>query len=44
VSVGEAIQPTGGDWQAALALHDEARRAILALCREPDLIGEPTAI
>jgi 1-acyl-sn-glycerol-3-phosphate acyltransferase len=44
VSVGEAIQPTGGDWQAALALRDEARRAILALCREPDLIGEPTAI
>jgi 1-acyl-sn-glycerol-3-phosphate acyltransferase len=44
VAVGEVLHPGGEDWQAALALRDEARQAILALCREPDLIGEPTAI
>jgi 1-acyl-sn-glycerol-3-phosphate acyltransferase len=44
VALGPAIRPRGDDWHAALALRDEAREAILALCREPDLIGEPTAL
>ena len=44
VAVGPAIGPRGGDWHAALALRDETRAAILTLCREPDMIGEATAI
>ena len=30
-------QPHGADWQAALALRDETRAAMLASCGEPDL-------
>jgi 1-acyl-sn-glycerol-3-phosphate acyltransferase len=44
VAVGPTIAPQGDDWQAALRVRDAAREAILALCREPDLLGEPTAI
>jgi hypothetical protein len=44
VAVGPAIGPRGDDWHAALALRDETRAAILTLCREPNLIGEATAI
>ena len=44
VAIGAPIRPGGDDWQAALAMRDAARRSILALCDEPDLIGEPTEI
>jgi 1-acyl-sn-glycerol-3-phosphate acyltransferase len=40
VTLGEPIAPGGGGWSAALALRDEARRAILRSCGEPDLVGE----
>jgi len=38
VHVGEALQPTGSDWQAALTLRDAARAAILARAGEPDRV------
>lgn len=44
LAVGAAIQPAGEDWEAAIALRDTARGAILRLCEEPDLIGEPTRL
>jgi len=44
VSVGSPLLPRGEDWNAAIALRDETRLAVLHLCGEPDLIGEPTAI
>lgn len=37
VEIGEPIQPSGTDWQAAIALRDDTRAAILPLCHEPDL-------
>ncbi len=37
VDVGAPLAPSGGDWQAALALRDAARADILKRCREPDL-------
>lgn len=40
VHFGRPRQPHGSDWQAALALRDAAREAILARCGEPDLGGE----
>jgi len=36
VWVGEPIAPGGSDWQAAIALRDKAREAILARSGEPD--------
>ncbi len=42
VTMGVPIAPTGTDWNAALALRDEARRAILRSCGEPDLTGDDT--
>ena len=36
VWIGEPIAPEGSDWQAAIALRDKARAAILALGGEPD--------
>ncbi len=36
VWVGEPIAPEGSDWQAAIALRDKARAAILARSGEPD--------
>jgi 1-acyl-sn-glycerol-3-phosphate acyltransferase len=36
VWVGEPIAPEGSDWQAAIALRDKAREAILARSGEPD--------
>ncbi|RMG17146.1 MAG: acyl-phosphate glycerol 3-phosphate acyltransferase [Planctomycetota bacterium] len=41
VEVGEALRPEGeGNFEAALALRDRARAAVLAACGEPDLDGE----
>lgn len=37
VRIGAAVQPTGGDFAAALKLSEEVRADILAHCREPDL-------
>jgi hypothetical protein len=42
VTIGDPIQPVGDDWQAATALRDAARRAILLHCGEPDLTAQPT--
>ncbi|MEN8257537.1 MAG: AMP-binding protein [Thermodesulfobacteriota bacterium] len=39
VTIGQAIQPTGNDWSAAVALRDRARQEILRHCGEPDLAG-----
>ncbi len=39
VTIGPAIQPTGNDWPAAVALRDQAREEILRHCGEPDLAG-----
>lgn len=44
VAAGAPIWPSGDDWQAALALRDRTRKAILALCDEPDLAHEPARI
>jgi 1-acyl-sn-glycerol-3-phosphate acyltransferase len=40
VTLGRPIAPAGDDWNAAIALRDEARRAILGACGEPDLLGD----
>jgi 1-acyl-sn-glycerol-3-phosphate acyltransferase len=40
VTLGRPIAPPGGDWSAALALRDEARRAILRACGEHDLASD----
>lgn len=37
VDFGLAIQPEGDDWNAAVQLRDQARRAVLLKCGEPDL-------
>lgn len=37
VVIGRALRATGDDFQAAVALRDEARAQILKLCGEPDL-------
>jgi len=37
VSIGEPIEPSADDWEAAVALRDAARSFILAQCGEPDL-------
>ncbi|HVS62847.1 MAG TPA: AMP-binding protein [Thermoanaerobaculia bacterium] len=37
LAVLEPVAPRAADWQAALALRDEVRAAILARCGEPDL-------
>lgn len=44
VTIGEAIPPEGEGWNAAIALRDKTRSAVLAHCGEPDLVIEPTAI
>jgi 1-acyl-sn-glycerol-3-phosphate acyltransferase len=44
VTIGETIPPQGEGWDAALALRDRTRSAVLAHCGEPDLVIEPTAI
>jgi 1-acyl-sn-glycerol-3-phosphate acyltransferase len=36
VHIGTPLSPRGAGWSDALALRDEARRAILARCGEPD--------
>ena len=41
VTIGEPIQPTGEDWQAAIALRDAVRQTILVHCGEPDLTAQP---
>lgn len=43
VTVGTPIVPSGTDWNAAIALRDEARAQMLQLCGEPDLAQEFTA-
>jgi 1-acyl-sn-glycerol-3-phosphate acyltransferase len=35
VAMGDPIKPGGTGWQAALALRDQARAAVVALCGEP---------
>jgi len=40
VHVGEALMPAGDDFNAAVALRDAARAAVLAHCGEPDLARE----
>ena len=42
VTIGEPIKPAGKDWQAAIALRDAARHAILLHCGEPDLAAQPS--
>ncbi len=37
VTISDPISPAGSGWPAALALRDQARAAVLALCGEPDL-------
>jgi len=44
VTVEPAIAPEGKDWQAAIALRDRARAAVLRHCGEPDLAHEPKPI
>ncbi|MCB1858857.1 MAG: AMP-binding protein [Gammaproteobacteria bacterium] len=39
ISVAAPIYPHGSDWEAALALRDQARKVILAQLDEPDLAG-----
>jgi len=41
VVIGELIEPSGRDWEAAVKLRDAARAAILSRCREPDAGAEP---
>jgi 1-acyl-sn-glycerol-3-phosphate acyltransferase len=41
VTIGTPIPPPGNDWQAAVALRDAARHAILSHCGEPDLAAQP---
>ena len=41
VTIDEPIQPTGEDWQAAIALRDAVRQTILLHCGEPDLMAQP---
>jgi len=36
IAIGDPIPPAGAGWTAALALRDQARAAVLALCAEPD--------
>ena len=36
VVIGDPIPPPGTGWTAALALRDQARAPVLALCAEPD--------
>jgi 1-acyl-sn-glycerol-3-phosphate acyltransferase len=43
VTIGTPIMPSGTDWNAAIALRDEARAQMLQLCGEPDLAAEYTA-
>ena len=40
VHVGAPIAPTGGDFEAALALRQIVRARILSRCAEPDLAHE----
>jgi 1-acyl-sn-glycerol-3-phosphate acyltransferase len=40
ITICDAIQPAGNDWQAALRLRDAARTEILRHCGEPDLARE----
>lgn len=40
VTLGRPLLPAGGDFNAALALRDAARREILGGCGEPDLVGD----
>ena len=41
--IGAPIAPTGGDFEAALALREAARAQVLAHCGEPDLAHERVA-
>ncbi len=43
VTFSAPIEPTGNDWNAAIALRDAARAEILRLCGEPDL-GEEMSL
>jgi hypothetical protein len=38
VLISTPLHPLGNDWQAALQLHEAARRQILAELSEPDII------
>jgi len=40
VHIGAALQPTGDDFEAAVALKNAARCAILAHAGEPDIAAE----
>jgi len=44
VHILPAIRPRDESWDAAVALRDQARAAILERCGEPDLIEEPTLL
>lgn len=37
INISKAIEPKGNDWEAAVALRDQARAVILSRCGEPDL-------
>src|SRR5690606_25667125 len=37
IEIGDAIAPQGSDWEAAVALREQARRAMLAQGTEPAL-------
>ena len=39
VAIGDPISPAGTGWPAALAMRDQARAAVLALCGEPDVLA-----
>ncbi|MBU0680628.1 MAG: AMP-binding protein [Proteobacteria bacterium] len=39
VTISQALEPPGHDWQAAVTLRDQARAEILRHCGEPDLAG-----
>ena len=42
VKAAPPILPTGTSWQALINLRDQARKAVLTRCGEPDLASEPT--
>ena len=42
VKAAPPILPTGTSWQALIDLRDQARKAVLTRCGEPDLASEPT--
>ena len=44
VRAGPSILPAGTSWQALITLRDQARKAVLTRCGEPDLASEPTRL